>query len=69
LLFCESLLDGLFEFVVHNVRFLHVKNEISNVSIERKCRSNSRGAWSLKNAEKIKNLFGWNGRGNDQSRE
>jgi hypothetical protein len=49
--------------VVHSVRFLHFKSDNSNVSIERKYRGNSRGAWSLKNAEEIKNyLVGMGGR-------
>jgi len=48
---------------------LHFKIDNSNVTIERKCRGSSRGAWTLKNAEKIKNLFGLNRRGNNQGKK
>jgi len=67
--FGKSLLQILFRFVVHTVWVLQSKREKSNVSVERKCRGDSRVVWSLKNAEKIKKLFGWNRRGKDQSRK
>jgi len=46
-----------------------IKSDISNGSIEQKCHGCCCGAWSLINAEKIKDLFSWNWRGNDQSIE
>jgi len=55
----------LFEFVIHNVRFLQAKsNYFKNFIRAKMPRANTAVSGHLKNAWTTTKLFGWNGRGN-----